>query len=139
MTGFNYYDGWSRKSCLHNQADTGWDKKSLKISKSSQKRRTDNTMIYKTLHKTLKIEQHKPCTPFPPKKNKTNELRCSGRVGSPSSTSATGGVILLKDPVISYRWWKGGLWFDNLSLPAEILIPNKKVDIKFTAHDAVLE
>jgi len=40
------------------------------------------TMVYKTLHRKFKIEQHEPHT----KKNE-NELRYSGRVGTSFSTT----------------------------------------------------
>ena len=61
------------------------------------KRTKGQTMIYKTLHRKLKIEQHKP--------TKTGGfLRCPlfVRESSPCSTSDTRRVTLVTNPVISH-------------------------------------
>ena len=76
----------------------------------SVNRRTDNTMpkikrrkgqrmIYKTLHRKIKIEQHE----HEPDWNR-GELRCSGRVSSSCSTSSTLCVTVVTNPVINHEW-----------------------------------
>ena len=75
-------------------------KKSLKIPDPMRGRQSKRdrqwpkvkgqTMIYKTLHRKLKIDQHEP------HKKNWGELVCSGRVGSSCSTSGTRRVTSYK-------------------------------------------
>ena len=59
-----------------------------------EKRTKGQIVIYKTLDRKLNIEQHEPAI-------NQGELRCSGRVGSPCSTSHTRPVTLITNPVES--------------------------------------
>ena len=55
------------------------------------------TTIYKILHRKQKIEKHEP-------DKGRGELRCSGRVSKPCSTSDTRRVTLVTNSVISHEW-----------------------------------
>jgi len=57
-------------------------RKLKKDRQHNDQKKKGQTRIYKTLHKKLKIQQHKPCT-----KKTCGEPRYSGRVSSSCSTS----------------------------------------------------
>jgi hypothetical protein len=58
-------------------------------------------MIYKPLHRIIKIEQHE--SDFKP--------GCSVRVSSSCSTCGICHVTLATNPLTSHEWKKTGLWF----------------------------
>ena len=60
-------------------------------------------MIYKTLHRKLKIEQHEP------HKN-GGEFKSSRRVNSSCSTRGTRRITLVTYPMTSHEWGMTGMW-----------------------------
>ena len=80
-----------------------WQEEGHPIQWQEEKGQKWQTMIYKTLHRKLKIEQHEPT------KNR-GELEYSGSVSRSYSISGTRCVTHVTNPLISHEWEKTVLW-----------------------------
>ena len=110
------------------------------------KRTKEQTMIYKILHRKLKIEQHAPPLKI------GCELMCSGRVRRSCSTCGTRRVTLVTNQVISHERSKDRIvividtrfYTNSRSLSAVVICSGERKcyqfspDIWFTTHWVLL-